>query len=159
MKPSPNKLLWRFLDAIAPIAWRSKQAKRIYDAAMETERNGQWFGHAVSGNFKVASNRTFIPQLSEPVFGYRSSDAVIETQMRTHIARLREHANRLEGIMGAYGPSAFRSERVAVSAPTHPFDAEEMILSVIRRSDVDELWINGVHFIRDSSRAFIRAEK
>lgn len=34
MRTSPNTLLWKFIDAVTPSEWKSKQARRLYDAAI-----------------------------------------------------------------------------------------------------------------------------
>lgn len=157
--PSPNRLLWRFIDAVVPTEWKSKQAKRIYDAIMPRERNGEWTSNAVVGSVQIATHKTTVPAMAEPSFGYRVPDAAISSMMQHHILALRAHADRLEGVMRAYGPETFRTQRVALQSPIHPFEAEPAILSVLQRPDVDEIWVHGVHFVRDASRAFVPANK
>lgn len=152
---SPNTILWRFFDATVPQSWRSKQAKRFFDAAMEQEQKGEWAKSAVGGSVRIATHRTSIPALPEPSFGYRTPDASIESQIKSHIRNLRAQADRLEGTLHCYGPGAFRTNRVAIRAPMHPFNAEQEILSILSRDDVDEVWVHGRHFVRDSSRAFV----
>lgn len=151
-----NPVLWRFIDAIVPDAWRSKQAKRIYDAAMEIERSGDWIKTAVGGSVRAATNKSHVPRLTEPTFGYRTPDESIETSMEHHINALRRHADRLENVMRCYGPGAFRSTVAAMRAPIHPFSAEDALLSVIN-GGYDEIWVHGVHFIKDASGSFVRA--
>ncbi len=157
MKVVANKVLWRFVYAVVPTTWKSKQAQRLYDAAMEKERSGDWSKTAVTGSVRAATHKTTIPNLFEPSFGYRTPDEAITAMMERHIADLRRQADRLENVMRAYGPSVFRTQVAALQAPYHPFDAETALLSVINGGH-DEIWVHGVHFIRDESRAFVRAD-
>lgn len=158
MKVVANPVLWKFSDATAPVEWKSKQARRIYDAAISAEASGDWINHAVAGSVRIATHRTTIPSMVEPQFGYRTPDAAIESMMRIHIAALRAHATKLENVLHAYGPKTFRTQRAALPGPKHPFDAEQRITEVISRPDVNELWVHGQRFVRDASRAFVRAD-
>lgn len=157
MQPTANRLLWVFIDAVTPTKWRSKQAQRVYEAAIAQERSGASVGHCVSGSVKIATHKSDVPAMREPSFGYRMPDVCITSAVQRHVNALRKHADHLEAVMSTYGPDAFRTKRIAVEAPKHPLSAEEAISSVISRNDVDELWVHGVHFVRDSSRAFVRA--
>lgn len=158
MKAVANPVLWKFSDATAPETWTSKQAKRIYDAAVEAEKSDAWMRHAVGGSVQIATHRTTIPTMVEPSFSYRYDDPLIETMMTRHIADLRAHAKHLENVLRAYGPSAFRTRRTAMRAPRHPFAAEACILDVISMQEADEIWVHGQRFVRDASRAFVRAD-
>lgn len=152
--PSPNRLLWQFVDAVAPTSWKSKQAKRIYDAAVAAEKSGQWMDHAVVGSVRCISHKNDVPELREPQFGTNSTDASIETRTKQHIADLRRHADKLEAVLAAYGPGTFRKQSQQMRAPAHPFDAEAEIFALLR-GDHDEIIVHGVRFVRDSSGAFV----
>lgn len=155
MRYSANNLLWRFVDAVTPDVWKSKQAKRIYDAAIEAESDGRWSRHAVGGSVRAVSNRDNLPEIWEPQFGSDKSDEFISAHLSQHIKALRDHADKLEKVAAAYGPSAFRKRTAQLRAPTHPFDAEAEILRVIN-SGYDEIVVHGTRFIRDASGAFVR---
>ena len=157
--PSPNRLLWRFVDAVVPTDWRSNQARRMYEAALEAERRGAWVDHAVGGSVRCVSNKDDVQTLREPQFGTKKDDAAIEALTRDHIAALRRHADRIEGTLKAYGAGAFRKRIAQMPAPRHPFQAEDALLSLLRDDSIDEISIHGVRFVRDASRAFVQAEK
>lgn len=157
MTPSPNLLLWRFIDAVVPTEWRSNQAKRMYEAAIDAEKRGAWTDHAVSGSVRCISNRDDVQTLREPQYGTSKDDATIEAMTRSHVAALRRHADRVEATLGAYGAGAFRKRTAQMPAPRHPFQAEEALLSLLRDDSIDEISIHGVRFVRDASRSFVQA--
>lgn len=154
MNPSPNRLLWRFYDATTPAQWVSKQAERIYKAALSAETAGAWINHAVGGSVRGISNKTEIPRLTEPQFGSNASDAAINSQMRAHISAVRRHADKMEAELAAYGPGSFRKRTAQIAAPRHPFNAEAALLAVIN-GGYDEITVHGVRFVKDRSGAFV----
>lgn len=156
MIPSPNTLLWKFTDAIVPLVWKSKQAKRIYDAAVTAEKSGVWTDHAVGGSVRCVSNRSNIPRLTEPQFGTDCTDELIALSMQQHIEAVRRHADRMESALRVYGPHAFRKRVAQMPAPIHPFEAEAAILAILN-GGYDEIIVHGVRFVRDDSGAFVPA--
>lgn len=153
--PVANSLLWIFADATVPTEWKSKQARRIYEAAVEAEKAGEWTTHAVSGSVKAAVD----PPADSPASPYGTDPEHATSRARRHIAKLRAEADRLEQVLAAYGGEAFVEGREQCRAPRHPFDAEAMITSLISRPRLRALWVHGVKFVRDTSGAFVRAEK
>lgn len=157
MTPSANRLLWKFLDTVVPTEWRSRQAKRMYEAAIAAEKSGAWIDHAVGGSVRCVSNQDDVQTLREPQFGTNKDDATIEALARGHIAALRRHADRIEATLGTYGAGAFRKRVAQMPAPRHPFEAEPALLALLRDDSIDEISIHGVRFVRDASRSFVQA--
>lgn len=158
MKFSANPLLWQFIDSITPTEWRSKQARRMYEAALAAESRGDWVDHAVTGSVRCQSNRDSVPTLRDPQYGTSKTDALIAQLTRDHISSLRRHADRIEAVLAAYGPGAFRKRVAQMPAPRHPFHAEDALLSLMQDDSIDEITVHGVRFVRDASRAFVPHE-
>lgn len=158
MTPSPNTLLWRFVDAVVPTEWRSNQARRMYEAALTAEESGAWVDHAVGGSVRCTSNKDDVQVLREPQYGTNKDDCTIEALVRSHIAAIRRHADRIEAALNTYGAGAFRKRVAQMPAPRHPFEAEPALLSLLRDDSIDEISIHGVRFVRDASRAFVQAK-
>jgi hypothetical protein len=146
----PNDFYWQFLAADAPETWASKQAKRLYDAAVEAETAGTDIAHAVSGSVRIA------PRPSDDLMSpYGSSPESAERRARFKVAQLRRKADRIEKLLESYGGATFVTKPEALRAPNHPFDAQRVLLEVMRTVP-DVIWIHGVEFVRDASGAFVR---
>lgn len=147
-----NDLLWKFTDAAAPAEWKSKQARRVYAAAVTAEHDGSYAAHAVTGSvmLDIAPTQPFMSPLGTP------ADAAA-ARVRAHIAAERERLTRMEQTLAAYGGSAFVARAEAVTAPRHPFDAEAVLTSLMRWPGLRAFWVHGVSFVKDSSGAFVRA--
>jgi hypothetical protein len=155
INPVANPLLWLFRDAATPTEWKSKQAKRIYEAAIEAEKSGDWTKHAVTGSVLL----DVLPPNDGPSSPYGTSPEMATDRARRHIASLRAEADRLEGVLACYEGNAFVEGREQARAPYHPFDAEAAITALISRPRLRALWVHGVKFIRDASGAFVRETK
>ncbi len=157
MKPVPNPNLVRFSDANAPAAWTSKQAKALFEAGLEAERDPEtgavsteWCNYAVTGTVQVASQ----PQLPY-VSPMGTAPSVAKRRVEHEIAGMRKLADQLEQKLRAYGPEAFIETWQPVSAPLHPFAAEEFLLGVVRRG-ATHVRVNGRLFKRDATGALRR---
>jgi len=152
MHVSPNPALVRFADSTPPAEWTSRQAERLYAAAMEAEADGstEWSRHC-HGSVTVAeepADAVMSPYGTDPEHAARRA--------RQHIANLRAEVDRLEGILAVYGGEAFVVRPAPVTGVRHPFQAEPMLLGVLRRRWT-HIWIQGRAFVRDASRSAVRA--
>jgi hypothetical protein len=148
-QPSPNRLFWQFQDNSGDVPWRSKQARRLYDAAIRQETAGEDIKHAVTGSVKVARKPD-----NDKSCPYGTLPEAAERFMRSKIVQIRRMADRMERELNAWGGSAFTEKPVAFEAPSHPFDAEYQLMQIIQ-SNPDRIWIHGVEFARDESGAFV----
>ena len=155
MQPSSNRILFSFKHSTAPDVWTSKQAKRVFDAAIEQETSGAYAAHAVSGSIKcdIAQPRDSI------MSDYGTHEDAAATKARRHIAKLRHEADRLERELTCYGGQSFVAHREVVRAPSHPFDAQALILGILSRPGLRSFEVHGVRFARDASSAFVRTDK
>ena len=147
----PNPLLVRFDDAIVPSEWTSKQARLLYDAAMEAEADGSWAEHAVNGSVQMALQ----PRPDGPNSPYGTPATVARLRAQDHIARLRREAQRLQDTLDTYGPEAFVMPLEAVRAPKHPIDAQQFLLELVR-SAWSHIRISGRLFVRSPSGSVMR---
>lgn len=154
MEYAANPVLVRFYDARVPEQWTSKQAKRIYDAAIAAEKDGSWTDHAVAGSIKldVAPVEPFVSPVG-------TDEALAERRVRDYIVGQRKALDRMEAELNAFGGQHFTARRETVRAPKHPFDAESFITSIMRRPGIRAIWVHGVKFVRDASNAFVREQK
>lgn len=154
MEYSANPVLIEFRDATTPSEWTSKQARRVFEAAIEAEKNGAHYDHCVTGSVMLDV------EPAEPTMSpYGTPVDVAERRVRDYIARQRHALDRLENELNAYGGNSFIARRTAMRAPHHPFDAEKLITSILRTPGLRAFWVHGVKFVRDASRAFVRAEQ
>lgn len=153
MEYSANNRLWKFVDAITPEHWRSKQARRIYEAAVEQERAGDWIEHAVCGSVML----DVLPPDGSWQSPHGTDPDVAAMRVRDHIAALRRRATHEEQVLAAYGGSVYVTPLEPAHAPCHPFEAEPHILALISRPRLRGLWVHGAKFVRDASGAFVRA--
>jgi hypothetical protein len=151
MEYAANRLLWKFSEATPPAAWHSKQAKRVYDAAMDTEKSGEWVDHAVTGSVLLDIS----PPENSPLSAYGTSPDIAAKRVRDRIDWLRRSADRLEAELAAYGGEGFVVRREQMRAPEHPFDAQTEILRLINIAGLRAFWIHGKKFVRNASRAFV----
>lgn len=154
MEYSANPVLVEFRDARVPAEWTSKQAKKIYEAAVDAEKSGKWHDHVITGSVLVDV------QPAEPFVSPVGTDEKRAAErVRAYISNQRAVLDKMERELAAYGGNAFTARREAVRAPKHPFDAEAFLLAVMRRPGVRAIWVHGVKFVRNMSGAFARADQ
>lgn len=150
-KPMPNPILVRFSDAVVPEAWRSRQAKALYDAGMEGEADGSWMSEAVAGTVRIAQQ----PPVDSAMSPYGTDEDTARLRVERHIAKLRAEADKMERILGAYSATAFIERFEPVAAPKHPFEAEPWLIERLRCAWT-HIKINGRTFVRDASGSAVR---
>lgn len=151
--PAANTLLWMFSEASAPETWISKQAKRIYDAALRAENDGSWTKHAVGGSVHAVFPRADTIRGAK-LAPYGMAEKEAQEYVESEIADLERKIARMKKELDVYGAFAFMQPREALAAPKHPFNAEEQILQILRRNP-ERLWVHGIEFRQDQSGAYV----
>lgn len=162
MRVSANPNLMRFnpTHAPAPAEWKSKQAKRLYEAGVEGERTNPYCHNTVIVAYKPGDR-----WMSK--YGTAPSVAALKVQME--LAKVRAECDRIEKILATHGGEAFVVPRQAVRIPffgkATPAQGgryegsgaavEAFLISVMNQSDA--IWINEIPFVKDSSNAYVRA--
>lgn len=149
MEFSPNSVLVRFNGEhiVPPTTWNSRQAQALYEAGEAAERaSNDWQTRGLSGTIKVGPRAPSHPDR----IAYGTTPEAAAALIRGKIADLRRRADLMEAALASDGATAFIDEAEAIRAPVGPADAEQFLLSVLRR-DWSEITVNGVVFRRDTS--------
>lgn len=162
MRVSANPHLMRFnpTHAPAPAEWKSKQAKRLYEAGVEGERTAPYCINTV-----VAARKPGDRWMSK----YGTDRATAERHVRDELAKARAECDRIEALLAMHGPGAFVVAPEAVRIPffgdheaardgryePRPEWVEAFLIGVLGKSDA--IWINDIEFRKDVSNAFVRA--
>lgn len=161
MRESANPNLMRFnpSHAPAPAEWKSKQARRLYEAGVEGETTAPYCTQTV-----VVARKPGDRWMSK----YGTAPERAGDHVRAELARLRAECDKIEALMAMHGPEAFVVAREAVRIPffgdhaeaqrgryvPRPEAVEGFLISVLNGSDA--IWVNGVEFRKDVSNAFVR---
>jgi hypothetical protein len=146
---------WKLSKATLPVQWRSKQARAIYEAAIEAERTGRDVVHAAVGSFRVE----YDPEPGALFRPFGTSADAASRWVSGYVAKLREEADKIERTLKVYGGAAFCLWPESQRSPGHTFNAEHEILRVLRKPRVRKIRIHGVEFIRDRSGAFVASTR
>ena len=146
----PNPHLIRFGELAAPAAWRSKEARALFEAGRESETDGTWSDYAVGGTIRVADRPT-----DPAVSAYGTPHDVAYYRAQRRIAELRAEAQQLEDILRAYGPGAFIEKMQPSQAPPAGSDAEPYLCGILKRRPT-HVSVNGRLFATGADRVLRR---
>jgi hypothetical protein len=153
MKASANPVFVQFSNTIAPEAWESKQAKRIYEAGIAAEKNGEDVAHALRGSVTIEPKQDESSMMCPCGTSAEAARKIVEAK----ITKLRCEADEAERMLKLYGVSPFIAQPQAISAPIHPFEVEPFLIGLIRKP-IKAITVHGHRFEKDRSGAFVEVE-